>query len=592
MTRHGEIAYQVLRYRVEYDDGTFGKDFRQRQPSGNDWVNNLTGVERVLYRLPDVLRSKGTIFLPEGEKDAERLASFGLTATTLAQGAQAKLTPSMIADLAGRDIVILADHDEPGRDAAETRAAALHGIAHSVKVLLLSGLSEHGDVSDWLDAGRTVDDLAALVDGAPEWQPRTQGVDEPDALPMLMIRSAADIVARLVDWLWRGWLPIGMLTLFAGYGGGGKSTTALYIAAAVSTGGKLPDGQRADIGNVLYLAGEDTAEYTLVPRLKAMGADLGRISIVDGVRQPGDDPGWVNLREHIRHIEATIRRDNISLLVIDPVSSFIGDANSDRESDVRSALAPLGKMAERTGCAVLMIRHLSKGGGDGHRAASRILGSTAWHDLPRVAWMLGDAPDDHQPDPHDDGTRDVRRVLGVVKSNIAAKPAAQWFEQPTLGPLFWLPGPSPVGIDACFAPQDTQSSRETAVDKAAEWLRQQLAGGSKAATQVYEDGERAEFSEATIRRAKKAVRADSYKVQGDGRWYWRLPHSDQHAQGAQDAQGERAQNREHLGEQVAIDDVRTPNRTGEPANVTDIRERQREPLPPTGTDGEEWSVEL
>ncbi|MGB3327406.1 MAG: AAA family ATPase, partial [Thermomicrobiales bacterium] len=439
VTRHGEIAYQVQRHRVEYADGTTGKTFTQRRPSGTGWVSNLSGVERILYRLPELAAApvEARVHLPEGEKDADRLASLGLVATTVAQGANATLTSAMLDDLRGRNVVIWSDNDAPGRKAAQIRAEVLHGVAASVVVVLPPDLPDHGDVSDWLDAGNTLDDLNRLVGAAPEWQPGdTAKPDDGHSGLMLVTRSAANIEPREVEWLWPGWLPAGMLTLFAGYGGGGKSTVALGIAAAVSTGGTLPDGQRAPLGNVLYLAGEDTAEYTLIPRLTVHRANRSRIQIVDGIKQAGsDDPGWVQVREHVGHIEAEVCRIGARLLVIDPISSFIGDANGDRESDVRSALAPLGKMAERTGCAVLMIRHVSKGGGDGHRAASRILGSTAWHDLPRVAWMLGDAPDDQQPDAREDGTRDVRRVLGVVKSNLAAKPAPRWFVQPADGAM-------------------------------------------------------------------------------------------------------------------------------------------------------------
>ena len=210
----------------------------------------------------------------------------------------------------------------------------------------------------------------------------------PSAVPVaLQTRRAADVQSREVVWVWEQWLPAGMLGLFAGYGGSGKSTIALQIAAQCSAGGHLPDGKPAPLLNTLIFAAEDSPEHTITPRLMTLGADLGRIHIVDGIPSATSDPSWVQLRAHVAMIEQTVHDLDIGLVIIDPVSSYIGDANSDKESDVRAALTPLVKMAERTGAAVLMIRHVSKSG-DGTRAASRILGSTAWHDIPRVAWML------------------------------------------------------------------------------------------------------------------------------------------------------------------------------------------------------------
>ncbi|MCO5224530.1 MAG: AAA family ATPase [Thermomicrobiales bacterium] len=167
----------------------------------------------------------------------------------------------------------------------------------------------------------------------------------------LKLRKASEIDPLEIEWLWRPWAPYGMLSLFAGYGGSGKSTVALAIAAAATTGGTLPDGKTAPLTNVLILAAEDSPEHTLIPRLIALGTDLDRVHIVDGVVRDNDEPGWIQLREHMPLIEATVRAENIGLVIIDPISSYIGDANGDKESDVRSALMPLVQMAETRSAA-------------------------------------------------------------------------------------------------------------------------------------------------------------------------------------------------------------------------------------------------
>jgi hypothetical protein len=153
----GNLLYQTVRLDP--------KDFRQRRPDGaGGWVWNLVGTRRVLYRLPELLAADPAedVFVPEGEKDVDRLRGLGLVATCNPLGA-GKWRDEYSPCLAGRNVVILPDNDDPGRQHAAQVAASLCGIATSVKVLHLPGLPEKGDVSDWLATGGTADALRALV---------------------------------------------------------------------------------------------------------------------------------------------------------------------------------------------------------------------------------------------------------------------------------------------------------------------------------------------------------------------------------------------------------------------------------------------
>jgi putative DNA primase/helicase len=170
----GRLLYQAVRYKP--------KDFRQRRPDGKGgWVWRLDDVRRVLYRLPELTAaSRGAlVFVVEGEKDADNLANLGLVATTCAMGA-GKWRQEYNPALASRHVVILADNDKPGREHAAQVAAALCGVAASIKIVELPGLPLKGDVSDWLAAGGTVDRLMELVDAAPSWVPPDSGA-QPDA---------------------------------------------------------------------------------------------------------------------------------------------------------------------------------------------------------------------------------------------------------------------------------------------------------------------------------------------------------------------------------------------------------------------------
>lgn len=173
----GTLLYQSVRYDP--------KDFSQRHPNGaGGWVWNLKGVRRVLYHLPELIAADPNemVFIPEGEKDVDRLRSLGLLATTCAMGA-GKWRSDDNDLLRGRDVVILPDNDDAGRLHAADVARQLHGVVRSVKIVTLPGLPTKGDVSDWLDAGGTVDELRRLVDAATaetDTEPSIESNAEPD----------------------------------------------------------------------------------------------------------------------------------------------------------------------------------------------------------------------------------------------------------------------------------------------------------------------------------------------------------------------------------------------------------------------------
>ena len=159
-----KLLYQVVRF--------YPKEFRQRKPDGNGgWEWSTKGIRRVLYRLPELLVSKpdAPVFIVEGEKDADRLASIGLVATTNAMGA-GKWVADYNEPLRGRSVIVLPDNDNAGREHGQTVAKSLNGVAASVKVIELPGLPDKGDVYDWLDNGGTKAKLLALVLHRPQWK--------------------------------------------------------------------------------------------------------------------------------------------------------------------------------------------------------------------------------------------------------------------------------------------------------------------------------------------------------------------------------------------------------------------------------------
>jgi hypothetical protein len=192
------LLFQVVRFEP--------KDFRQRRPEeGGRWKWSVKGVRVVPYRLPEFLSSPDfLVIVVEGEKDVDNLARLGVLATCNAGGA-GKWTADHARHLAGRVVVIIPDNDDTGRSHAQQVAASLHGVAQSVRIVELPGLPPKGDVSDWIAAGGTKDDLAKLIEATPksvtsaavEQWPEIESLDEME-LPEFPTDSLPPV---LRDWV-------------------------------------------------------------------------------------------------------------------------------------------------------------------------------------------------------------------------------------------------------------------------------------------------------------------------------------------------------------------------------------------------------
>jgi hypothetical protein len=177
LDERGELLYQVVRF--------VPKDFRPRRPVGNGgWTWNLRDVRRVVYRL-DELAEQRRVYLVEGEKDVDNLRAAGLTATTTPSGVESWRDEyaEQIRASGVEEVIALPDNDEPGLAYVQRAAAALVRLGVAVRIVVLPGLAPKGDVSDWLDAGHTAEELRALADAAPSFEvsrDRIESAAEPD----------------------------------------------------------------------------------------------------------------------------------------------------------------------------------------------------------------------------------------------------------------------------------------------------------------------------------------------------------------------------------------------------------------------------
>jgi len=460
----GELLYQVVRYAP--------KDFRQRRPNGSGgWLNQVGDVRRVLYRLPELRDAdpKKSVFVVEGEKDVETLRAAGFAATCNVGGA-GKWRPEYSEELKGRKVVILPDNDDPGRRHGEQIAQSLQGIARSVRILELPGLPEKGDASDWFAAGGTRAKLLALVKECPPWTLAESRADEFDACTL------NDVEARKVRWLWNERVACGMFHDWSGDPGGGKSLVLMDFLARLTQGWPMAPGPRSKIGsrkpvNVLLLTGEEALAETLRPRMEAAGADLKRVKVIQSFRDNGTDVP-ISLPEHCPQLEAFIERHRIGCVGIDPLMSFMSrDLDSHADADARVALTALAKVAERTGAAIVGIRHLNKksGGSPIYRSG----GSIAFAAVARVVMMIGRDPED-----------DDVRVFAAVKSNVGREPESLAYrigtKQTSVGemPIVEWIGPTELRADKVIdLPRRKHGPEPLLTDKAVEVLRELLADG-------------------------------------------------------------------------------------------------------------------
>lgn len=259
----------------------------------------------------------------------------------------------------------------------------------------LSGTQEWREDADWTGQGGL---------GGPKWYEGLVEPDEWDAEPYaeipvsappddaerdeddregetkVLLRQASTIQKRGVKWLWRGRIPMGMLTLLAGRESIGKSTVSLDIAAQLTTG-KLPGRYFGKPQQVIVCATEDSWSYTIRPRLEAVGADLDlvfHISVQDEdghvrpIRAPGDT----------RRIEVAFQKIRPALLIIDPLMSVIdGKIDTHKQAEVQQALEPLVGMCDRLGMSILALIHVNKS--NSADPLTNIMGSKAFATLPR-----------------------------------------------------------------------------------------------------------------------------------------------------------------------------------------------------------------
>ena len=333
----------------------------------------------------------------------------------------------------------------------------------------------------------------------------------------LRLIKASDVKMRPIKWLWPGVLAQGKLVIIAGDPGLGKSQVCLFISAIVSTGGEWPVSEETcNKGSVLILSAEDGAEDTIVPRLNAVSADLEHIHIVHAVKLDEKKERAFDLTKDVEQLRHTVKRiDNVRLIVVDPISAYMGKTDSHRNAEVRAALTPAVEFAEEIGACLLCVTHLNKGGTG--NALSRITGSIAFIAAARASFLVSRDNDD--PD---------RRLMLPLKNNLA---------KDTHGFGYRIEEHNLSGIETSNVTWEKDSVDLTAEEvlsdhvgrldnrgNAENFLLQELAGGLKIpCKELYKRAEEMGISPKVLWTVKDKIGVQANKVDFKGGWVWHLP---------------------------------------------------------------------
>lgn len=353
---HGTLLFQSVRYEP--------KDFRQKGPNGE---HTIAGCRLVPYRLPEIIAAVDegrTVYVVEGEKDADALAECGYAATTNPMGAK-KWSDEYSTYLRGASVVVLPDNDESGKAHAHMVANSLYAHDCSVRIVELPGLPEKGDVSDWLSQGHDLDELEALIGRTKLWSP-----DPSDRNWWWLEEILADDEAMrpptpCIPYM--GWK--GRCTLFAASEKLGKSTLLGFIASQCVVGGMFLN-EPVHRGTVLVIGLEET-RGDVARRLRHFGLTDPRksVAVIDRLRA-------TELDGRIAEIQAVMSVVKPDVVLVDTLIAF-GDATvSDWTASAQAApvVNALTRLAHESGAAVILVHHATKATGK-YRDSSAIGGA-------------------------------------------------------------------------------------------------------------------------------------------------------------------------------------------------------------------------
>jgi hypothetical protein len=370
----GNVLYWKVRIEPGFN-GNLKSFFCERQGPNGQPIKDLKDCRKVLYRLPELLRAivEGVcIFLAEGEKDADKLAAYGLVASTT--HATSFWCDEFTEILKHADVVVLYDMDKAGIERRDRLSKSLFGKVKRLRVIDLPGLEyseSHGkDVSDWLAAGNTISQLQDLVNVAPDYVFGVQQVPNSTQVTKqvgkICVVSMEDFLSRPIpprEMLLSPFLPTQGLVMLYAYRGVGKTHVALGIAYAVASGGCFLKWEAPIARKVLYIDGEMPAfaiqerlRKIVVSDLRPVAPDFFRLITPDLQEDVVPDLSVKEGRDKIGEIV-----NDSDLVIVDNISTLFRCGN-ENEAESWQAAQDWALTLRRQGKSILFVHHAGKTG--------------------------------------------------------------------------------------------------------------------------------------------------------------------------------------------------------------------------------------
>ena len=305
----------------------------------------------------------------------------------------------------------------------------------------------------------------------------------------------SDIEAEEVKWLWYPYIPMGKITILQGDPGEGKTTFIISVIASLTKGEALPESGAQDAVNVIYQTAEDGLSDTIKPKLLSLGADCERVMVIDESKK--------ELTFLDERIEKSIQKVNAKLIVLDPMQAYLGGSvDMHRANEVRPYMKHLSQIAEKTGCAVVLVGHMNKA--QGIKSGYRGLGSIDFTAAARSVLVVGKLK-----------SNPTLRIMAQDKSSLAPNGASIAFELSKDNGFQWK-GSCEFTVDDVLT---GTGKVQTKVMLMEEELKNYLAPTRKA-EEVIHHAAKMGVSERTLMTAKKNLGIVSEKKEGI--WYWTL----------------------------------------------------------------------
>lgn len=362
----GTPAFSVFRFEEEGRNKTFRQWHYDYQ--AGQWIQNVQGVRLVPYNLAEVIEAK-TIFIVEGEKDVLRLKDLGLVATCNPMGS-GKWRDEYGQFLKGKKVIIIPDNDRPGREHAEDVKAKIKPFVDSVRLVELPGLPPKGDVSDWIDAGGTIDQLREIVSKVPEETKPKGPWDSP-----VSIKRMATTTPPPFPWFAKQRMPQGRGLLLTGIGGSSKTTLLKQMAIGAVLGRVAWEWEIVKTGKAVLILTEDTADdvhdsiYNMTKALSCTDAEidlLDRNLVIfptaghDTLLLAKDDKGVLKKTDLFNSfVQKVLDLGDVAFVGFDPALS-LSEGDELKQDEQRKLGKMVDDMAVQTGATCVLVSHSTK----------------------------------------------------------------------------------------------------------------------------------------------------------------------------------------------------------------------------------------